>query len=363
MKKSVLLFLVFSLIISNPGNAQGLLKKVTKSMTNELLGKPQESSNNKNSNQPEPACACDKPELVMEMGGNLQLDYSEVTISVSDDGRILAKQRYTNDYYIVQSGATVGPLKPGDKRLKGFEDFVEPDRDNVPDNSTGEESGEKNPWIKYEYITRSGEKYLITFGGKTYGPYGAINGFAVSQTKEKFAAIVVENTPYSKMDAKKMEAAMKNAKTDQEKMDLSMQYAQQMQQNMMDGGGPAAMQPKFISNIPDVVYDPIKTINGTLKGNLKYDDIFLVAYDKIMDLKGNTIMPIVPEAFGSERLFLNTNNTKYAYYNYGTLTFNDKTTLSELFGLRMIKADGQVFLAYMYYSPKRNAIMQCKIPF
>jgi hypothetical protein len=363
MKKSFLFLLFISLIISNSVISQGLLKKVSKSMTNELLGRPEESSSNKNSNQPEPACACEKPEVIMDMGGKLQLDYSELTISVSEDGRILAKERYSDNYYIVQNGVTTGPIKPGDKRLKGFENFITTETDNSPDNSTGDESDKNDEWLKYEYITKSGEKYLITFGGNTYGPYSAINGFAVSQSKDKFAAIVVENLPFSKTDARKMEDAMKNAKTDQEKMDLSMQYAQQMQQNMMDGGGPAKMQPKFISNIPDVNYDPIKTIGGTLRGGLKYNDIFMVSYNNIIDLNGNTVMSIVPEAFGSEQLFLNTDNTKYAYYNYGTLTFNDKTSLSELFNLRMIKVDGQVYLAYMYYSPKKNAIVQCKIVF
>jgi hypothetical protein len=29
----------------------------------------------------------------------------------------------------------------------------------------------------------------------------------------------------------------------------------------------------------------------------------------------------------------------------------------------LVKIDGKVFLAYMYYSPKKNSIMQCKIPF
>lgn len=367
MKKSFLFLLAICILIGNPANAQigRLVNKVKKSVANEVIGTPKEDtgSDSGKSTQPEPACACDKAEVIMEMGGKLQLDYSEVTISVSDDGRILAKTHNTNEYYIVQSGGTVGPLKPGDKRLKGFESFVEPDRDNGPDNSTGLEPGKKDPWLEYEYITKSGEKYLITFAGKPYGPYGAINGFAVSQTKDKFAAIVVENVPFTAADSKKMDAAMKNAKTDQEKMDLSMQFTQQMQQKMMDGGGPAAMQPKFISNIPDVKYDPIKTINCTLRGNVKYNDILMVSYQIIADLQGNTLMPIESEAYGSERLFLNTDNTKYAYYNYGTLTFSDKTTLPEMFGARFIKVDGQVYIAYMYYSPKKNSIMQCKIPF
>ena len=46
MKKSVLFILVVSIITSSQANAQGgLLKKVSKSMTNELLGRSDKSSN------------------------------------------------------------------------------------------------------------------------------------------------------------------------------------------------------------------------------------------------------------------------------------------------------------------------------
>jgi len=116
MKRSLLFLLAIFFLTVTSLNGQGLLKKVSKSMSDELLGK----SDNK-SNQPEPASACDKAELVMDMGGKLQLDYTELTISISDDGRILAKDQHADNYYIVQNGVTTGPLKPGDKRLKGFE--------------------------------------------------------------------------------------------------------------------------------------------------------------------------------------------------------------------------------------------------
>lgn len=347
MKKSVLFLLGICFMIGNPLNAQGLLRKVAKSMTNELLGKPEEPDRG-----PEPACACDKPELILDLGGKLNLDYNEVTISVLDNGRILVKTRGTDQYYVLKDGVTRGPYNSDDPRVREFEPANE-------DNNGVESFILKNK----PYISRSGEKLLITFGGKTYGPYGSINNFVVTKSKEKFAAIVVENPLVNENLGKKMDAAVKNAKTDQEKMDLAMQYAQEMQNKMMQGGGPANMQAKFVSNIPDANYDPIKAVGSSLNGNMKYDDILMLAYDKILDLKGNTILSIKPEAFGAEQLFVNTANTKYAWYSYGTLTFSDNTTLSDLFTPRLVKADGQVFLVYMYYSPKKNSIMQCKIPF
>jgi hypothetical protein len=33
-----------------------------------------------------------------------------------------------------------------------------------------------------------------------------------------------------------------------------------------------------------------------------------------------------------------------------------------LFNPHLIKTGSQVYLAYTYYSPKKNAMMQCKIP-
>jgi hypothetical protein len=357
MKRSLFFLFAIAIILEMPLNAQGLLKKVSKSMTDELLGKTDNSSNKKTV-QPEPACACDKAEVAMDLGGKLQLDYTELSVSISEDGRILAKDLHADNYYIVQNGVTTGPIKPGDKRLIGFENVVKTNTDSDTDSET-----EKNPWKSNPYITKTGEKFLISFGGKNYGPYALISGFAVPKSGDKFAAMVTENLVNTEAQGKQMEEEMKKAKTDQEKMDLAMKYSQEMQQRMMQGGGPTSMMPKLVSNIPDVTYDPMKSANGNLNGKIKFDEILLVSYDKIVDLKGNTVMSIKPEAFGSEKLYVNSTNTKYAYYNSGTLFFSDNTTMAELFNPYLVKVDGKVFLAYMYYSPKKNSIMQCKIPF
>jgi hypothetical protein len=282
----------------------------------------------------------------------LQLDYKELSISISDDGRILAKDRNGDDYYIVKNGITEGPYKSGDPKLADFGII------NNDDNSVDGSLLRNKP-----YITQSGEKFLITFNSKSYGPYAQIKSFAVTKSKEKFAALVVENVPATEADAKRMDEAIKNAKSEQEKRDLAIKYTQEMQQRMMQGGGPAAMMPKLVTNVPNATFDPMKTLGTTMNGNIKYDDILMVANDKLLDLKGNTVMTIKPEDARSEILFVNTQNTKYAVGGYGNLTFSDNTTLSELFNPHLVKTDGKVYLAYMYYSPKTNAIMQCKIPF
>jgi hypothetical protein len=322
MKKSILFFLAICLITGNPVYTQkpGLLKKVTNSMTSELLGKPEKANQ-----EPEPACACDQPEVVMDLGGKLQLDYKELTISVLNDGRILAKAHGTDQYYIVKDGVTQGPLDPGDPRVAEFEAI---DADN---NSVENFILRNKP-----YIIRSGEKFLIIFGGKSYGPYAQINNFVVTKSKDKFAAMVVENILVTEDEGRKLEEAIKNAKTDQEKMDLSMKYAQEMQQKMLKAGGPAGTLPKLVTNVPNATYDPLKNMAGILNANVKYDDILMIAYDKIIDLQGNTIITIMPELAASDALFVNTSNTKYAYGGYGTLTFSDNTTMSDLFSPHLV---------------------------
>ena len=82
-----------------------------------------------------------------------------------------------------------------------------------------------------------------------------------------------------------------------------------------------------------------------------------------MDLQGEILITLKPEFIGAQSLFVNASNTKYAIYNYGNLVFSDDKTMSELFNPHLVKAGENIDLAYMYYSPKRNAIMQCRIPF
>jgi hypothetical protein len=353
MKKSILFLLAICIFFGNPVNAQvgRLFNKVTKSVTNDPAGNSKASSNTAKQ-EPEPICACEHPELVFDLGGNLKLMYSEISISVKDDGSILVKDMVKSDFYIVKNGATQGPIKAGDPRLAGFDNMNDADADKVT-----------TSWANNDYISKSGEKYLIKFGGKSYGPYGEISEFIVTKSKDKFAAMVVENVPVSEAEGKKMEEAIKNAKTDQEKMDLSMKYSQEMMQKMQKGGGPTSMMSKLVTNIPNANFDPMKAGGGKLNGNIKYDDILIISYDKIIDLQMKTVLTLKQDAIGVKDLFVNTANTKYAFYIYGTLTFSDNTSCSEVFNPHLIKVSGQVYLAYMYYSPKRNAIMQCKIPF
>ena len=352
MKKSFLFLLAMCIVTGNPLEAQinRLLNKVTKSVVADSKI-PASSSQSENANkEPEPKSACENPELIVDLGGKLKLMYSELSINVRDDGAILLKDRQGSDYYIVKNGAPEGPIKAGDPRLAGF------------DNQEESSSSKPESWANNENITKSGDKYTIAFGGKSYGPYAEIQQFKVTKSKDRFAAVVVQNVANSEASLKKMEEAMNNAKTDQEKLDLSMQYAQEMAQNMQKAGGMSGTMPKLITNIPGVSWDPLQS-PGNLNNGIKFDEILIPSYDKIIDLKNKVLITIKPEAGASKKLFVNTPNTNYAYYNYGTLSFADGTTLPDLFNARLIKSNGAVSIAYMYYSPKSNAILQCKIPF
>ena len=355
MKKSLFILAALTFLMSYPLESQGLLNKVKKAVSKDISGVTGEDNGNSTSKPgPEPACACNDARLVLDLG-KYKVVYEEISLCSKDDGSILIYDKVGSKYYISKDGLSEGPYKEGDPKIVGF-----------CSDRAGSNSDEKaDAWVtKYpDYISRSGDKYLIKFNGKNYGPFALISDFAVSRGKDKFAAIVTENLAVTEDQGKKMEEAMKNAKTDQERMDIAMKMSQQMQNQIMQGGGPSSLQPKLISNIPGTSYDPITWMGGRLNGSVKFDDLLVIAPDKILDMQGKTVMKLSQNSYDTEGMFVNTSNTKYAKYNYGALTFSDNTTLAEVFNPYLIKTDGKVYLTYMYYSPGKNAIMQCSIPF
>ena len=355
MKKSLLVLVAFSFLFSYPLESQGLLNKVKKAVTKEISGTlGDDNSSDPSKPGPEPACACDDASLILDMT-KYKITYNEFTVCTKDDGSMLVFDKIGSKYYITKNGVTEGPYKEGDPRIQGF----------CSDRNESKSDEKADAWVtKYPgIVSRSGEKYLIKFGGKSFGPYAMINDFAVSKTRDKFAAIVTENLMVTEDQGKKMEEAMKNAKTDQERMDIAMKMSQQMQNQMMQGGGPASMQPKLISNIPGASYDMITWMGGSLNGSVKFNDIIVIAPDRIMDMTGKTVIKLSQNSYDTDGLFVNSSNSKYASYKYGALTFSDGTALTEVFNPYLIDTGGKVSLAYMYYSPGKNAIMQCSIPF
>jgi hypothetical protein len=354
MKKSLLVLAALTFLMSYPLESQGLLNKVKKAVSKEISGViGEDNGNNTSKPGPEPACACDDAKMVLDLT-KYKITYNEFTVCSKDDGSILVYDKIGSRYYISKNGVSEGPYKEGDPRIEGF----------CSDSKESESDEKADAWVKKYpgFIFRSGEKYLIKFGGKSFGPYAMINDFALSNSKNKFAAIVTENMFVTEDQGKKMEEAMKNAKTDQERMDIAMGMSQNVQSQMMKDGG-KSLQPQLITNVPGATFDMTTWMGGRLNGSVKFDDLLLIAPDRIMDMTGKTVMKLTQNNYTTEGMFVNTSNTKYASYNYGVLTFSDNTTLAEVFNPYMIKTDGKVFLTYMYYSPGKNAILQCAIPF
>ena len=348
MKKSLLLLVLIGMVCTNPLNAQGgLLKKVTGAMKDELLGT---GGNSSSKQEAEPGCACAQPEVVLDMGGKYKLDYRELEITTMDDGSFLAQDTRSGDFYIIKGGVTQGPYKEGDPRIAGYENY-------------GDDSEYMDGLLRrYKgIISKTGDKYTITMGGKTYGPYAGISNFTLTPSRDKFACLILDELIAAEAEGKKMEEAINNAKSDHERMELAMKYSQQIANKMMQDGGPQSTMPKLVTNEPNATVDIYSGDMSNLVGNAKYDEILAFSYEKIQTLQGKTLFSSIPELYGSEKRFINTANTRYAYYNYGTLTFSDNTTLTDCFNPHLQKISGQVYLVYMYYSPKRNALVQCKI--
>jgi hypothetical protein len=263
--------------------------------------------NNSSSQGQEPKCACAQPEFIVSLGGKLKIDYKEMRICNMPDGSLLLQDQNAEKYYIINAGVTSGPYESGDPKIMAFENCY---------------MGSNNPedqLLRYKGIlSKSGEKYLITFKGKTYGPYADIYDFIVSLSKEKFAVL-----------AAKQEGEI----------------------------------PSLVSNIPNATFDVNNEMNLGLDGLKKYDDIVVVGETRITDLQSKTIFSVDSLIYLPEGLFLNQNNTRYAWYDYGTLNFSDGRSLPDCFNPHFVKVGGTEYLAYMYYSPVKNAIMQCKVPF
>jgi hypothetical protein len=355
MKKSLLVLAALCFLISNPVESQGLLNKVKKAVSKEISGVSGDDTGNESSKPgPEPACACDDADLIMDLG-KYKVVYNEIAICTKDDGSILVKDRIGGKYYISRKGVSEGPYSEGAPEIAGF----------CSEKGKSKNSGQDDDWAANfpDYISKSGEKYLVRFNGKNFGPYAMISDFAVSSGRDKFAAVVTENMVMTEDQGKKLEKELENAKTDQERMDISMRIAQQMQDQIAKGGGPESLQPKLVSNVPGAKYDMMEWGGGRLNSSVKFNDLLVIAPDRIIDLTGKTVMKLSQSSYNYENMYVNSSNTLYATYNYGTLTFSDNKTLSEVFSPYVIKTDGKVYLTYMYYSPGKDAIMQCAVPF
>jgi len=225
MKKSLLVMVVLTLLASYPLVSQGVFSKVKNAVAKDILGTDKDDSNSNSSKPgPEPPCARDDARIIADLS-EFKLDYSEITICEKEDGSVLLKSRITGKYYLARDGKSEGPLNENDPRVTECLDVT----GGASDSQDSEDWADKYP----SHITKSGDKYMLKFNGKNFGPYALISDFAVSLSKDKFAALVIENVMMTQEQSKKMEKEMENAKTDQERLEISMKYSQHMTNIMM----------------------------------------------------------------------------------------------------------------------------------
>jgi hypothetical protein len=351
VKKSLVLIIILTLFAVLPLESQGLLNKVKNAVSKEILGT---SDSDGSKSGPEPTCACDNAKQIADLT-RFKIDYREMAVSVKDDGSILVKDTRQNKYFIINNGSSSGPYQEEDPKVQAFDNRGESNNENT----------DSDGWAKLYpgYITKSGDKYLIKFNGKSYGPYAVISDFSVSLSKNKFAAVITEKVIATEDQQKKLEDEMAKAKTDQERMAVAMKFNQQMTDVLSADNAVEALQPTLVSNIPGATYDAIKYSGGHLDNKMKIDDILVKTEDKVINLQGNTVARLDRSAFLYKNIFINSSNNGYAGYDSGTLTFSNNNKLSDLFNPYLVESDGKVFLTYMYYSPGKNSIMQCAMAF
>ena len=355
----VLICCVIICITSLNSEAQlgGVLNKVKNKIVDKALGK--EDTNGSVQAQKvgqEPICACIDAIPVLKFTENIKIAYKEATFCLLDDGSLLVYDKMSQKYYTAKDGKVEGPFEKGDPKVKQCSE-----NDNSSENSFKiEDLIAQNKGM----IIPEGEKYSILFNGKKYGPYAIIQNFVRNQSNTKFAAIVTQDVIMTEKQGAKMEQELNNAKTQQEQMEIAMKMSQQIQKNMMSSGRDMDISPKIVSNIPGAKYD-MAWGGATLSNKVKYDEIVYIYQDKILDLSGKTIYTFDKQklANSSNNYWLSSDNSRLASFDYGAVTFSDGKQCTEIFGLKLMKQDGIVYLVYMYYSPKNDAIMQCKIPF
>jgi hypothetical protein len=351
MKKLIILTMVLLLPGLSDAQVGRLLRNVKSSIANEILN----GGSNKDENQPapEPSCASNDAEQVFDLG-KYKIEYHETEVCILDDNSILLLDMKTNNYYISKDNVIKGPYKEWDREVVEFKKLCDEN-----DNKDDDPLSLKNS----KYISRSGEKFLISVGGKSFGPYAKIEQFIISKSGDKFVAVVVENIINTSDTFKKIQAEIQNAKTNEEMMQISMKYSAVLQEEIQSTGGGEGLYPVLVSNYPVLDINEFYIKGGQFTGKIKYDDILILSNDKIFDLQGHPVLMIKPGICNADNMFLSTDNTKYACYKYGTLTFSDDNILAELFNPHLLKNEGKVYLAYMYYSPGKNSIMLHKIPF
>jgi hypothetical protein len=323
----------------------GLLNKVKSKVVDKALGN--DSGSKTGTKAQEPGCATENDKVVFEFDKGFKVDMSEITVCVQD-GDILLYSKLTSKYFVKKwnSEDPDGPYEENAPEVTRFVCHAASSSDEKKDFS-----------ILYpEFVSRSGEKFLIKFGGKSYGPYAVIMNFVISSLKTKFVAQVIPDVMFTEKEGTRLEKESKNATTMAQQMEMARKVQEQMMQKAV-GGNPMDFQMKIISNVQGVADNLGAMVQYT--SAIKFDEIVCLGAGQILDLSGKTIFNYDPQKVNPyDGLLLSSDNARYVTYSYGVVKFSDGKECNDVFSPWLSKEDGKVYLNYLYYSPKHNAIMQ-----
>lgn len=323
----------------------GLMNKVKNKIVDKALGN--DTGSKSGTQAQEPGCASENDKVVFEFDKGYKVDMREITVCIQD-GDMLLFSKVNGKYFVKKKNAASpeGPFEENDPEVTRFSC-----------NESAASDDKKDFSLLYpEFVSRSGEKFLIKFGGKTYGPYAIIMNFVVSSLKTKFLAQVIPDVMFTEKEGANLEKESKNATTMAQQMELARKVQEQMMQKSASGN-PMDLSMKVISNVSGVS----ERLGATVmySASVKYDEIVCYDYGKIMDLSGKTIFNYDPQQVNPyEGLWLSSDNSRYVTYTYGVLKFSDGKECKDIFSPYLTKDGGQVVLNYLYFSPKHNAIMQ-----
>lgn len=326
------------------------LSKLKDKVNTEILGTSEQQQTNKpGGSQKEPECACNDGSFVLKFNDQYKINYKETQLCLTPDGKVLLQSRLTdgsNLYYISNRGQISGPYNENSPELKSFPCF----------------DNEYNfPFEKY--IIKQGNKSLIRFKGKEYGPFAEVNKFLVTKSGDKFVAMTIKDRMFSAINEE--EAEKMNQAGEQERIAMAMQLgtkAQEEMQEQLKNGGELDIMPKLTTNIPNVKWDMMS--GDDIRTSMKYDEFCIVLGNQIKDLNGNTILTLKDNVdFNGDNLWISSDNKRYAWFEYGTLHFSDGKELNEVAEVGLQKDGNGICLSYFYYSPGEDAIKMCKIAF
>jgi hypothetical protein len=290
--------------------------------------------------------SCDDGEIVFKFDGKMKLNYTETQVCISKNGSLLLSEKFSENplYYISEKGKVTGPVKEGDLRLQAFDCLG------------------NNDDTQSKYVSESEGKYYITVGAKKYGPFASVTNFTITRDESRFVAITLKDGFTGGFDMKDVEEVtkkMENA-TQAEQIALAMELSAKMEKQITTNTDEAT---QFVTNIQGINWK--KEMGQKFNNTVKNNEICILRDDgSITDLTGKVIFSNTGNEYHDYNNFwISRDNKLQAWFDYGTLRISDGRMIENVFSPIVQTEAGVDFLSYFYYSPDKDAIMKCKIPF